>query len=252
MLFWFGLGIGLLGGFFGSGGGILAVALLQKQGLEPRRAHATSIAIILPLSLISLIVYWLNGNLPLTQSLPFFVPALLGSAAGAALLKKIPVQLLKLVFAGLILYSGICLLMALVLFLLLLCKLRPQHLLGRLDLVGQGVLGQLGEQFDFGVEDRPHTVGDVLLMRPVNRHTLLAVAVIAAGLLAGAVVLVLVLLAELRRKFLLQPQPLRAVALVELLHRRKLFWVLFNLHDFFLLVVSAPIIARCSFFFHPD
>ena len=75
MLFWFGLGIGLLGGFFGSGGGILAVALLQKQGLEPRRAHATSIAIILPLSLISLVVYWLNGNLPLTQSLPFFVPA---------------------------------------------------------------------------------------------------------------------------------------------------------------------------------
>ena len=108
MLFWFGLGIGLLGGFFGSGGGILAVALLQKQGLESRRAHATSIAIILPLSLISLIVYWLNGNLPLTQSLPFFVPALL---AGAALLKKIPVQLLKLVFAGLILYSGIRLLM---------------------------------------------------------------------------------------------------------------------------------------------
>ena len=104
MLFWFGLGIGLLGGFFGSGGGILAVALLQKQGLEPRRAHATSIAIILPLSLISLIVYWLNG-------LPFFVPALLGSAAGAVLLKKIPVQLLKLIFAGLILYSGVRLLM---------------------------------------------------------------------------------------------------------------------------------------------
>ena len=64
---------------------------------------------------------------------------------------------------------------------MLLYKLRPQHFLGRLDLVGQGVLGQLGEEFYFGVEDRPHTVGDVLLMRPVNRHTLLAVAVIAAG-----------------------------------------------------------------------
>ena len=64
------------------------MALLQKQGLEPRRAHATSIAIILPLSLISLIVYWLNGNLPLTQSLPFFVPALLGSAAGGRPVKE--------------------------------------------------------------------------------------------------------------------------------------------------------------------
>ena len=94
MLFWFGLGIGLLGGFFGSGGGILAVALLQKQGLESRRAHATSIAIILPLSLISLIVYWLNGNLPLTQSLPFFVPALLGSVAGAGLILDSGIRLL--------------------------------------------------------------------------------------------------------------------------------------------------------------
>ena len=35
----------------------------------------------------------------------------LRSAAGAALLKKIPVQLLKLIFAGLILYSGVRLLM---------------------------------------------------------------------------------------------------------------------------------------------
>lgn len=61
-----------------SGGGAAA-----KTGPGAPPAHATSIAIILPLSLISLIVYWLNGNLPLTQSLPFFVPALLGSAAGA-------------------------------------------------------------------------------------------------------------------------------------------------------------------------
>ena len=82
-----------------------------KTGSGAPPGARPSIAIILPLSLISLIVYWLNGNLPLTQSLPFFVPALLGSAAGAVLLKKIPVQLLKLIFAGLILYSGVRLLM---------------------------------------------------------------------------------------------------------------------------------------------
>ena len=33
MLFFFGIAIGLLNGFFGSGGGILAVALLEKKGL---------------------------------------------------------------------------------------------------------------------------------------------------------------------------------------------------------------------------
>ena len=56
MLMVYGALIGLLNGFFGSGGGILAVTLLQKQGLPSRQAHATSIAIILPLSLVSLAV----------------------------------------------------------------------------------------------------------------------------------------------------------------------------------------------------
>lgn len=84
----FGIAIGLLNGFFGSGGGILAVALLEKKGLSPRQAHATSIALILPLSIISLGVYYLRGNLSLGQSLFFFVPALLGSVWRRMVLKK--------------------------------------------------------------------------------------------------------------------------------------------------------------------
>ena len=107
MLMLYGALIGLLNGFFGSGGGILAVTLLQKQGLPSRQAHATSIAIILPLSLVSLAVYYLNGNLELLQGLPFFLPALLGSACGAWGLQKIPVPLLKLLFSLLILYSAL-------------------------------------------------------------------------------------------------------------------------------------------------
>ena len=87
MLIVYGALIGLLNGFFGSGGGILAVTLLQKQGLPSRQAHATSIAIILPLSLVSLAVYYLNGNLELLQGLPFFLPALLGAACGAWVLQ---------------------------------------------------------------------------------------------------------------------------------------------------------------------
>lgn len=106
LLFFFGIAIGLLNGFFGSGGGILAVALLEKKGLSPRQAHATSIALILPLSIISLGVYYLRGNLSLGQSLFFFVPAFLGSVCGAWCLKRIPVFLLKISFSILILYSA--------------------------------------------------------------------------------------------------------------------------------------------------
>ena len=50
---WLGGGVtGLLNGLFGSGGGMVAVPLLEHGGLEPARAHATSIAVILPLSRI--------------------------------------------------------------------------------------------------------------------------------------------------------------------------------------------------------
>ena len=91
--------IGLLNGFFGSGGGILAVALLERRGLSPRQAHATSVA-----------VYWMHGSIRLGQGLPFLLPALLGSAVGAWGLKKISAPLLKLLFSLLILYSAIRLL----------------------------------------------------------------------------------------------------------------------------------------------
>ncbi len=107
MLFFFGLGIGLLNGFFGSGGGILAVALFEKQGLEVKKAHATSIAVVLPLSIISLVIYWFHGNLLLQESLPFFIPVLLGSLLGAWGLNKFSAPILKLIFSILILYSSI-------------------------------------------------------------------------------------------------------------------------------------------------
>ena len=41
---------GLLGGVFGAGGGIVAVALLKKCGLSAKEAHATSVAVMLALS----------------------------------------------------------------------------------------------------------------------------------------------------------------------------------------------------------
>ena len=47
-LLW-GVPIGFINGFFASGGGIIAVLILQKFfSLEEKKAHATSIMIILP------------------------------------------------------------------------------------------------------------------------------------------------------------------------------------------------------------
>ena len=60
---WLGGGVtGLLNGLFGSGGGMVAVPLLEHGGLEPARAHATSIAVILPLTALSAGSYLFSGS----------------------------------------------------------------------------------------------------------------------------------------------------------------------------------------------
>ncbi len=59
-----------------------------------------------------------------------------------------------------------------------------QNFLGRFDFVREGMLRQFRERFDLPIEHWAQTVGYVLLMRPMDRDTFLAVAVIAARLLA--------------------------------------------------------------------
>ena len=50
----FGVAIGFVNGFLGSGGGTLAVtALLTVGGLDQKRAQATALLIILPISVVS-------------------------------------------------------------------------------------------------------------------------------------------------------------------------------------------------------
>ena len=93
--------VGIANGLFGSGGGMIAVPALEKGGMKPKNAHATSIAVTLALSLTSGFVYFLNGNINIKESLKF-VP--MGSTV---LLKRISNNILKKVFGILMIYSGI-------------------------------------------------------------------------------------------------------------------------------------------------
>ena len=63
-----GIAVGICNGFFGSGGGMIAVPMLEKGGSEAKKAHATSIAITLPLSIISGLVYFKGGSLDFSQA----------------------------------------------------------------------------------------------------------------------------------------------------------------------------------------
>lgn len=80
-LLW-GIPIGFINGFFASGGGIVAVLILQKFfSLDEKKAHATSIMIILPLTIAGVIVYTMAGF----SDVPVIIKTALGAAIGALL-----------------------------------------------------------------------------------------------------------------------------------------------------------------------
>ncbi len=103
-----GLFIGAVNGVFGAGGGMLAVpALSFIGGLDDRGSHATAIAVILPLCLISTIVYSLRSSFEASVVLPTVIGVFIGGVVGALLLKKLSGDLLCFLFYGLMLFAGL-------------------------------------------------------------------------------------------------------------------------------------------------
>ena len=101
-----GLACGFLNGLFGAGGGVAAVFFLKKLGLPTKNAHATSLAILLPLSLVTSALYWWQGAYEPGEVLPYLPGAVLGAVGGGLLMGRIPQRLLRFIFAGLLLFSS--------------------------------------------------------------------------------------------------------------------------------------------------
>jgi hypothetical protein len=102
-----GLTAGLLNGMFGSGGGVVAVPLLEQAKIEQRKCHATSVVLIFVLSLVSTILYAIKDKLDYCAAWEFIPAGLAGAALGAVLLKKIKNNLLRRVFGIIILISAV-------------------------------------------------------------------------------------------------------------------------------------------------
>lgn len=101
-----GVFVGFLNGLFGSGGGMAAVPLLKALGVEDRKSHATSILVISFLSLFSIGLYLRQGSISLTDAAVYLPGGLFGAAAGAVLLKRLPVRWIRLVFSAAVLFSA--------------------------------------------------------------------------------------------------------------------------------------------------
>lgn len=99
---------GAANGFFGAGGGLFLVPLLISWiGLEAKKAFATSVAIILPLSVASYVMFCLKGGNVWGDALPYLIGGIVGGLLSAKLFAHIPTVWLHRLFGILILYGGI-------------------------------------------------------------------------------------------------------------------------------------------------
>ncbi len=100
--------VGFINGFFGGGGGMLLVPLLEKVLKCPvKKSHATAIAVILPVSIAGAITYIVSGFFEWTPVLSAAGGCVAGGAAGALLLKKLPSNIVAFVFALIMIGVGV-------------------------------------------------------------------------------------------------------------------------------------------------
>ena len=103
-----GAAAGLTNGFFGGGGGSVLVPLLPRVcRLRQRQAFATSVAVILPLCVLSVGIYLFRGSLDLAAALPYLVGGTVGGWLGGKWFKGMKMTWLKRLFGVLLIYGGV-------------------------------------------------------------------------------------------------------------------------------------------------
>jgi uncharacterized membrane protein YfcA len=99
---------GVIGGFFGIGGGIVLVPLIvyALKG-DQHTAHATSLGAIVFISIASMIRYAIDGNIDVDFGIALGVGAIVGSTIGAGVMHRLSANTLRIVFSVVLIVVGI-------------------------------------------------------------------------------------------------------------------------------------------------
>ena len=102
---------GMTNGVLGAGGGIILVFmlahLLKGRANGSKEAFAISCVAVLAFSMMSCISYTVKGTVSFDDAKIYLLPALIGGLIGALVLHRINTALLKKIFAVLLIYGGI-------------------------------------------------------------------------------------------------------------------------------------------------
>ncbi|MDD6021725.1 MAG: sulfite exporter TauE/SafE family protein [Acutalibacteraceae bacterium] len=101
-----GFAVGVINALFGAGGGMIVVPILTGAGLSQKEAQATAVSVILPLTAVTCVLYYLNGNLDFKTALEYIPLGFIGALAGSFALRKVSDGILKKVFALFLLWAG--------------------------------------------------------------------------------------------------------------------------------------------------
>lgn len=108
MLILCGFCAGAVNGLFGAAGGMILVPLLTAlTNLEDSEVFTASIAIILPICMISLAVRFLNGAVDIVSALPYLFGSATGGLIAGKIGNKVPVSWLHKGLGIMILWGGI-------------------------------------------------------------------------------------------------------------------------------------------------
>lgn len=102
-----GIIIGAVNITLGAGGGMLTVPLYKKMGMEQKEAQINAVGTILPITIISSIIYLINGNVNFSDTYIYLLPGLLGSIIGTFVIKKTSNNLLTIIFALFMIWAGV-------------------------------------------------------------------------------------------------------------------------------------------------
>ncbi len=96
---------GLINGLLGAGGGMIAIPFLSRV-TEPKKAHATCVAIILPMCVSSAISYMSSSKVTLSDVAPYVIWGVIGALIGTVLLSKLSNVFIKKLFAVFMLWAA--------------------------------------------------------------------------------------------------------------------------------------------------
>lgn len=102
-----GIVVGFVNGFLGAGGGMILVPLIiLVLKLDTKVAHATAILIILPICVISGVVYIFNGAFDLEIFIPCLIGTVVGGVVGTKILSKLKNQIITGIFSVVMIFAG--------------------------------------------------------------------------------------------------------------------------------------------------